>query len=241
MRRESGKSGHAQAHRTASPATGRTARENSVPEMPLWEQHPIWNSMSGRPRWTKAKRVNYARLNSVGRSDIEESEKMSRMEPEHVKEATEEGEVSEVEMAGEKEAAGDAEELSEADIDARVAAAKQEQEDLASKIRVQKKLQMLDALECENRRLRDELARVESESDGTRSLLHAPGGSRQLSFDMNKSRERKQTRQRKSNSISFWPSKRFRIHFTLGRPGKFSKQVAFWRRLSELMVNARAF
>ena len=31
----------------------------------------------------------------------------------------------------------------------------------------------------------------------------------------------------------------FRIHFTLGRPGKFSKQAAFWRRLSELMVNAR--
>ena len=47
-------------------------------------------------------------------------------------------------------------------------------------------------------------------------------------------------RRRKSNSISFRPSRRFRIHFTLGRPGKFSKQAAFWRRLSELMVNAHA-
>ena len=65
------------------------------------------------------------------------------------------------EMTGEKEVSGDAEEqaeeLSEANIDARVAAAKQEQDDLASKIRVQKKLQMLDTLECENRRLKDEL------------------------------------------------------------------------------------
>ena len=65
------------------------------------------------------------------------------------------------EMTGEKEVSGDAEEqaeeLSEANIDARVAAAKQEQDDLDSKIRVQKKLQMLDTLERENRLLRDEL------------------------------------------------------------------------------------
>ena len=69
--------------------------------------------MSGRLRWTKAKKLNYTRLNSVGRLDIEESEEMSGMEPKHVKEATGEGEVNEVKMTGEKEAAGDAEELSE--------------------------------------------------------------------------------------------------------------------------------
>ena len=52
-----------------------------------------------------------------------------------------------------------------------------------------------------------------------------------------------EVRRRKSNSISCRPSSCFRIHFTLGRPGKFSKQATFswfWRRLSELMVNARA-
>ena len=38
----------------------------------------------------------------------------------------------------------------------------------------------------------------------------------------------------------FGPLNVFRIHFTLGRPGKLSKQAAFWRRLPELMVNARA-
>ena len=63
---------------------------------------------------------------------------MSEVEnPRHAKEATEVGEVSESEMTGEKEAAGNveepAEELSEDNIDAQVAAVKQEQEDLASK------------------------------------------------------------------------------------------------------------
>ena len=33
---------------------------------------------------------------------------------------------------------------------------------------------------------------------------------------------------------------KFRIHFTLGRSGKLSKQTALWRWLSELMVNARS-
>ena len=33
---------------------------------------------------------------------------------------------------------------------------------------------------------------------------------------------------------------RFRIHFTLGRSGKSSKQAAIWGWFSELMVNARA-
>ena len=93
---------------------------------------------------------------------------MSEMDdPDRVKEATEQGEVTDDGVTAEKKAAGDTEEpiveLSEADIDARVAAAKREQDELASKIRVQKKLQMLDALERENKRLRDELARVESE------------------------------------------------------------------------------
>ena len=113
---------------------------------------------------------------------------MSEMDdPDRVKEATEEGEVTDEGVTAEKEATGDAEEpvveLSEADIDARVAAAKREQDELASKIRVQKKLQMLDALERENKRPRDELARVESESDGAQSLLRAPGGSRQQSLE----------------------------------------------------------
>ena len=31
------------------------------------------------------------------------------------------------------------------------------------------------------------------------------------------------------------------VHFTLGRSGKFSRQAALWRWLSEFMVNARAF
>ena len=41
-----------------------------------------------------------------------------------------------------------------------------------------------------------------------------------------------------NNSISIRPSKRFRIHFTLGRSGKLSKQAALWKGLSKLMVNA---
>ena len=43
-------------------------------------------------------------------------------------------------------------------------------------------------------------------------------------------------RRKKSDPISF----RFHIHFILGRPSKFSKQAALRRRLSKLMVNARA-
>ena len=38
-------------------------------------------------------------------------------------------------------------------------------------------------------------------------------------------------RPKKSNSISIQPSWHFRIHFTLGCSGKFSKQAALWRRL----------
>ena len=154
--------------------------------------------MSDRPRRRgAAKKINYARLNSVGKSDAEDSEGMSEMDdPDRVKEATEEGEVTDDSVTAEKEAAGDTEEpvveLSEAEIDARVAAAKRKQDELASKIWVQKKLQMLDALERENKRLRDELARVESESDGERSLLRAPGRSRQQSSEsVQKGRERK--------------------------------------------------
>ena len=154
--------------------------------------------MSDRPwRCGAAKKINYARLNSIGKSDVEDSEGMSEMDnPNCVKEATEEGEVTDDGVTAEKEAAGDAEEpvveLSEADIDARVAAAKWEQDELASKIRVQKKLQMLDALERKNKRLRDELARVESEWDGARSLLRAPGGSQQQSSEsVQKGRERR--------------------------------------------------
>ena len=154
--------------------------------------------MSDRPRRRgAAKKINYARLNSVGKSDVEDSEGMSEMDnPDRVKEATEEGEVTDDGVTAEKEAAGDTEEpaveLSEADIDARVVAAKREQDELASKIRVQKKLQMLDALERENKRLRDELARVESESDGAWSLLRAPGESRQQSSEsVQKGRERR--------------------------------------------------
>ena len=52
---------------------------------------------------------------------------------------------------------------------------------------------MLEALECENKRLRGKLARVESESDGAQSMLRAPGGSWQQSSD-GKIRERKQSK-----------------------------------------------
>ena len=88
---------------------------------------------------------------------------------EHVKEATNEDEVSEAEVTWDKEAARNVEEpteeLLEANIDAKVGATKWEQEDLVSMIPVQKKLHMPDALDHENRRLRDELPRAESESE----------------------------------------------------------------------------
>ena len=54
-------------------------------------------------------------------------------------------------------------------------------------------LQMLDALEDKNKHLRDKLARVELESDGTRNLLHAPGGSWQQSSEV-KGNERNQAK-----------------------------------------------
>ena len=58
----------------------------------------------------------------------------------------------------ESETASDAEEaadeLTEAEIDAKLALAKKEQEDLAAQIRMQKKLQVLRDLERENHRLK---------------------------------------------------------------------------------------
>ena len=106
-----------------------------------------------------------------------------------------------------------AEDMSEADTDARMAVAKLEQEKLENKICIQKKFQMLEALECENKRLQDELAQVESESDGARSMLRAPGGSQQQSSD-GKIRKRKQPKTKvkarivMSNNTSSMPKTR---------------------------------
>ena len=102
----------------------------------------------------------------------------------HGKEANKEGEIPDKipeEMTEKPGTVGDAEDpaedMSEADIDVRMAAAKLEQEKLENIIRIQKKLQMLEALECENKRLQDELGRVESESNGPRSVPRVGHGS----------------------------------------------------------------
>ena len=108
-----------------------------------------------------------------------------------VAQATEKPKHVEPETAGDAEEAAD--ELAEAEIDAKLALAKKEQEDLAAQIRMQKKLQVLRDLERENHRLSDELARVTDELDGGRSLLRAPSGARQQSSEVKSGHERKHT------------------------------------------------
>ena len=100
--------------------------------------------------------------------------------------------------------------ISEKEIDAKMQAAEQEKKRLSDQIRIQKKLRMLDQLERENRRLRDELSSVTEESEAARtaeSVLRAPsGGARQhCSGSGKKNKEgtrknRKKTRKVKAKS-----------------------------------------
>ena len=100
----------------------------------------------------------------------------------------------ESEMAGDAEEAAD--ELTEAEIDAKLAEAEKEQEDLAAQIRMQKKLQVLHNLERVNHRLRDELTRVTDKSDSSRSLMRAPSGARQQSSEVKSGHQRKHTQRK---------------------------------------------
>ena len=145
--------------------------------------------MSERPR-RRRKNIDYARLNSIGIAGSEDEAVVETLGND-VAQATEKPRQMESETTGDAEEAAD--ELTEAEIDAKLALAKKEQEDLAAQIQMQKKLQVLCDLERENQRLRDELTRVTDESDGGRSLLHAPSGARQQSSEVKSGHERKHT------------------------------------------------
>ena len=181
--------GRAQAQGTASLATSHQAREFIPRAAAEQSTRKIFYSMSERPR-RRRKNIDYARLNSIGMAGSED-DAVVEMAGNDFAQATEKPRQVEPETAGDAEKAAD--ELTEAEIDAKLGLAKKEQEDLAAQIRMQKKLQVLRDLKRENHCLRDELARVTDESDSGRSLLRAPSGARQQSSEVKSGHERKHT------------------------------------------------
>ena len=95
--------------------------------------------------------------------------------------------------------------ISEKEIDAKMQAAEQEKKRLSDQIRIQKKLRMLDKLERENRRLRDELSSVTQESEAARtaeSVLRAPsGGARQHCSGCGKLRQKSERNWKKTTKV----------------------------------------
>ena len=102
--------------------------------------------------------------------------------------------------------------ISEKEIDAKMQAVEQEKKRLSDQIRIQKKLRMLDQLERENRRLRDELSSVTEESEAARtaeSVLRAlSGGAQQHCSGSGKLRQKSERNRKKRRSR---PSRSVRI------------------------------
>ena len=176
--------------------------------------------MSGRSR-RETKSIDYSRLNSLG---LEGSIKQQAMtgkggendgilsketlpETEVTGDGTDPTEAGAMASEAEKQDGTDYDDvlISEKEIDAKMQAAEQEKKRLSDQIRIQKKLRMLDQLERENRRLRDELSSVTEESEAARTaesvLCASSGGARQHCSGSGKLRQKSERNRKKTTKV----------------------------------------